>query len=148
LTGDNSNESEIYQPDVFGYLEIPKINLQQYVVNGTNVDDLKFGPGYYVQTSKPGYGGNVGIAGHRTTFGAPFSDLDNLEIGDEISLIYGTTKYVYQVDEVVIVEAVGSEYLLFNRGDERITLTTCHPKYSDRQRLVVSGKIIKTEQSN
>ncbi|NDB30620.1 sortase, partial [archaeon] len=60
----------------------------------------------------------------------------------------GTTKYIYQVDEVLIVEAVGSEYLLYNRGDERLTLTTCHPKYSDRQRLVVSGKIIKREQSN
>jgi len=143
-----SNEVKEYVPNVFGYLEIPSINLKQYVVSGTDEMSLQFGPGHYLQTDLPGSGGNVGIAGHRTTYGAPFSKLDLLEVGDTIFLNSGGNIYHYEIDEKLIVDANEGEYVLYNRGDDRITLTTCHPKYSARQRLVISAKLFKIESIN
>ena len=93
-------------------------------------------------------GGNVGIAGHRTTYGAPFAELDQLQIGDELILTVDSNKYHYSVDEVTVVEAIGGEYVLYNRGDDRLTLTTCHPRYSAKQRLVVTGILTKIESVN
>lgn len=135
-------------PDVFGMLEIPQINLEQYVVTGTSTEALTYGPGYYTKTSTPGNRGNVGIAGHRTTYGAPFSDLDKLQTGDEIMLTVGTDKFKYIIDEILIVDPDQGERYLYNRGDERITLTTCHPKFSDKLRLIVTGTLEKKEQVN
>lgn len=135
-------------PDVFGMLEIPQINLEQYVVTGTSTEALTYGPGYYTNTSTPGNRGNVGIAGHRTTYGAPFSDLDKLQTGDEIMLTVGAYKYKYIIDEILIVDPDEGERYLYNRGDERITLTTCHPKFSDKLRLIVTGTLEKKEQVN
>jgi len=135
-------------PDVFGMLEIPQINLEQYVVTGTSTEALTYGPGYYIKTSTPGSRGNVGIAGHRTTYGAPFSDLDKLQTGDEIMLTVGGDKYKYIIDEILIVDPNQGERYLYNRGDERITLTTCHPKFSDKLRLIVTGSLEKKEQVN
>ena len=143
-----NNEVINYVPSVFGYLEVPSINLKQYVVSGTDEMSLQYGPGHYMQTNLPGTGGNVGIAGHRTTYGAPFSRLDLLEVGDTIFLNSGGNKYHYEIDEKLIVDANEGEYVLYNRGDDRITLTTCHPKYSARQRLVISGILFKIESGN
>ena len=135
-------------PEVFGMLEIPQINLEQYVVTGTSAEALTYGPGYYTKTSTPGNRGNVGIAGHRTTYGAPFSDLDKLQTGDQVMLTVGTDKFKYIIDEILIVDPDQGERYLYNRGDERITLTTCHPKFSDKLRLIVTGSLEKKEQVN
>ena len=134
------------EASVFGLLEISEINLEQYVVIGTSELALQDGPGYYLGTELPGSGGNVGIAGHRTTYGAPFRDLDLVQIGDELNLTFGSNTYTYIVDEIHVVPARGGEYLLYNNGVDRLTLTTCHPRYSAKERLVVSGilKKIKT----
>ena len=145
---DQAENIDEFQPTIFGLLEIPEINVNQYVVSGTDELSLQFGPGHYLGTNIPGSGGNVGIAGHRTTYGAPFNRLDLVEIGDEILLTVGSNKYHYTVDEIEIVDAVSGSYVLYNRGDDRITLTTCHPKYSARQRLVVSGLLYKIESGN
>ena len=72
--------------DVVGRIGIPKIGVDQCVVEGVNVDDLRKGPGHYPSTQMPGHEGNSAIAGHRTTYGAPFGDLDQLVVGDEISV--------------------------------------------------------------
>jgi LPXTG-site transpeptidase (sortase) family protein len=144
----SDSETNDFQPEVFGYLEISSINLKQYVVSGTSESLLELGPGHYANTPLPGMGGNVGIAGHRTTYGAPFSELDQLQIGDELILTVDSNKYHYSVDEVTVVEAVGGEYVLYNRGDDRLTLTTCHPRYSAKQRLVVTGILTKIESVN
>ena len=133
------------EPEIFGYLEIENINVKQYVLSDTREDTLKLGPGHYNNTSLPGTGGNVGIAGHRTTYGAPFGDLDALQIGDRILLTVDSKTFHYQVDTIDIVSAVGGEYVLFDRGDDRLTLTTCHPKYSAKERLIVSGILTKIE---
>ena len=145
---ENPNISDKFMPSVFGYLEIPSINLQQYVVTGTNDESLELGPGHYSNTALPGTGGNVGIAGHRTTYGAPFADLNFIALGDDINLIFGSNKYYYKVDKVEVVEAVGGEYVLYSNGEDRLTLTTCHPKYSAKQRLIVSAILIKIETVN
>lgn len=145
---DTLDNSVPYSPSVFGQLQIDSINLNEYVVSGTNKKDLEFGPGHYLQTSLPGNGGNVGIAGHRTTFGAPFANLGEVQIGDEVILTVNNKKFHYTIDEVSVVEATGGEYVLFNRGDDRLTLTTCHPRYSAKQRLVVTGILTKIESAN
>ena len=133
------------EPQIFGYLEISSINVKQYVLAGTNENTLELGPGHYSSTALPGTGGNVGIAGHRTTYGAPFTDLDALQIGDNLLLTVDSKTYHYQVDSIDVVGAVGGEYVLFDRGDDRLTLTTCHPKYSAKERLIVSGILTKIE---
>ena len=133
------------EASVFGLLEISEINLEQYVVIGTSELELQYGPGYYLGTELPGSGGNVGIAGHRTTYGAPFRDLDLIEIGDELNLTFGPNTYTYIVDQLHVVPARGGEYLLYNNGVDRLTLTTCHPRYSAKERLVVSGILKKIE---
>ena len=138
----NTSNSE---PQIFGYLEISSINVKQYVLAGTNENTLELGPGHYSSTALPGTGGNVGIAGHRTTYGAPFTDLDALQIGDNLLLTVDSKTYHYQVDSIDVVGAVGGEYVLFDRGDDRLTLTTCHPKYSAKERLIVSGILTKIE---
>ena len=92
---DQIEKIEEYQPTIFGKLEIPNINVNQFVVSGTDELSLQFGPGHYIGTKVPGSGGNVGIAGHRTTYGAPFSRLDQVSIGDEIYLTVGLNKYYY-----------------------------------------------------
>ena len=71
LTPQDINVNTPSTPNVFGYLEIEAINLTQYVVSGTNDRFLEYGPGHYLSTGTPGKGRNVGIAGHRTTYGAP-----------------------------------------------------------------------------
>ena len=145
---DQSAKIEEFQPTIFGLLEIPDINVNQYVVSGTDELSLQFGPGHYLGTKLPGSGGNVGIAGHRTTYGAPFSRLDLVDIGDEIFLTVGSNKYYYIVDDIEVVDANTGDYVLFNRGDDRLTLTTCHPRYSARERLVVSGILTRIESGN
>ena len=145
---DQSAKIAEFQPEIFGLLEIPDINVNQYVVSGTDELSLQFGPGHYLGTKLPGSGGNVGIAGHRTTYGAPFSRLDLVEIGDEIHLTFGSNKFHYIVDDIEVVDADTGDYVLFNRGDDRLTLTTCHPRYSARQRLVVSGILTRIESGN
>ena len=119
--------------------------MKQYVLAGTNENTLELGPGHYSSTALPGTGGNVGIAGHRTTYGAPFTDLDALQIGDNLLLTVDSKTYHYQVDSIDVVGAVGGEYVLFDRGDDRLTLTTCHPRYSAKERLIVSGILTKIE---
>ncbi len=97
-----------------------------------------------VGTSLPGSGGNFGIAGHRTTYGAPFGNLDRVEIGDDILFQTNTNEYKYKVVDIKIVSPE-ENYLLGSFGDDRITLSTCHPKFSAKQRLVVIGKLEKVK---
>lgn len=121
-------------------LQIPAIGLNQYVVSGTDEDDLALGPGHYHYTALPGQGGNVVIAGHRTTHGAPFNRLAELAPGDPM---YLTTTSGQRLTYVVAVSpfAVSPEdvSVLNNFGDNRLTLTTCNPEYSAVQRLIVVG---------
>ena len=122
-------------------IRIPRLGVTKVVVEGVSVDALKKGPGHYPGTPLPGQEGNAAIAGHRTTYGAPFHRLDELEEND---LIYVTTlqgSFVYRVTESVIVSP-RDVYVLDPSEDNRLTLTTCHPRYSARERLVVTAELL------
>jgi len=127
------------KPDIgdgMALIEIPKIEVKQVVVEGVEVEDLKKGPGHYPTTSLPGEQGNVVISGHRTTYGAPFYRLDELKVGDEIRLSDRETTYVYRVTETKIVRP-GDLTVVVPTEDARLTLATCNPRFSARQRLIV-----------
>lgn len=129
-----------------GVISIPTINLDRVVVEGVSKADLKKGPGHYPSTPLPGQSGNSAIAGHRTTYGAPFNRIDELIPGDEIKVTTVQGEFVYVVIPAPGQPADGQAWfavsprqveVLANMGDNRLTLTACHPKYSARQRIVV-----------
>jgi sortase A len=122
--------------DPVALLELPTIGLEKIVVAGVGAEDLRQGPGHYPDTPLPGQLGNVAIAGHRTTYGAPFYDLDQLEPGDEVVLTTPEGRFVYRVTEQFVVSP--SDYSVIGpTGGDTLTLTTCHPRYSARERLIV-----------
>ena len=90
-------------------IEIPRIGVDWIVVEGVDVADLRKGPGHYPGTALPGVRGNVAIAGHRTTYGAPFQDINELDPGDEIILTTVTGRYVYRVTGTTDREPVGDQ---------------------------------------
>jgi sortase A len=134
-------------------LEIPKIGKTGdnalAVVPGVTLDDLKDGPGHYPDTPLPGQLGNSAIAGHRTTWGEPFRNIDKLEPGDEIIVTMLTgDRFVYVVASTEIVDP--SDYDVVSTSDPNVaelTLTSCHPVYSARQRIVVHS-FLKPEESD
>lgn len=117
-------------------IKIPKIGVNSVVVEGVEVNDLKKGPGHYPESSLPGEYGNTVISGHRTTYGAPFYRLDELKKGDEIILYDAKGSYTYIVAEskIVLPTAIG---VIAPSNDARLTLTTCNPRFSARQRLII-----------
>ncbi len=137
--------------EAMGNIQIPSIGVDKGFVFGTRRGDLRLGPGLYPTTPFPGQAGNTAIAGHRTTYGAPFGDLDLVEPGDQIVVetLYGT--FYYEV--LPQIDADGNESGHFivddsavevvdDQGDNRLTLTACHPKYSAAQRIIVSAKLV------
>lgn len=119
-------------------LRIPRIGVEKAVVEGVGVDDLQKGPGHYPDTPLPGQPGNAGIAGHRTTYGAPFFELDQLEVGDEILVRTLQGEFRYEVDRTLVVRPDQVE-VLDPTEEARLTLTTCNPRFSAAQRLIVSA---------
>jgi len=117
-------------------IRIPKIGLEKAVVEGTSVEALKKGPGHYPTTPMPGEPGNAAIAGHRTTYGAPFYRLDELSPGDRIEVTTKQGEFVYRVRETRIVKPSQNE-VLAPTEDNRLTLTTCNPRFSAAQRMIV-----------
>lgn len=119
-----------------GILRIPEIGLDMAVVEGVAPDDLKKGPGHYPGTPLPGAEGNVGIAGHRTTYARPFWALDRLDAGDRVYLDTRQGRFIYEVEWTRVVAPHQVE-VLDPTGAPSLTLTTCHPKFSAAQRLVL-----------
>ncbi len=125
--------------DPMAILEMPTLGVTKYVVAGVETADLKKGPGHYPNTPFPGELGNAAIAGHRTTYGEPFRQLDELQTGDPIIVtdLLGR-RFVYLVTEQIIVQPEDS--WVVNTVDPtvaKLTLTTCHPEFSAKQRLIV-----------
>lgn len=128
--------------DGVALIEIPKIDVKKIVVEGVRVEDLKKGPGHYPGLSFPGEKGNVVISGHRTTYGGPFYRLDELTIGDQIKLTdrAGQT-FIYRVSQTKIVRPDDLSVVV-QTTEAKLTLTTCNPRFSARQRLIVVSDLI------
>ena len=121
-------------------IKIPKINVEKAVIEGVGVDDLKKGPGHYPQTPLPGQPGNAAIAGHRTTYGAPFGEVESLQPGDPILVSTLQGQFRYEVRETKVVTPSQVE-VLDPTEDNRLTLTTCHPRFSAAKRLIVIAEL-------
>ena len=119
-----------------GRIEIPSIDVDYAVIEGTDEGDLQKGPGHYPTTGLPGQGRTIGVAGHRTTYGAPFNQIDGIEVGDEITIEMPYADFIYTVTGTRIVEPTDVQ-IVDDIGRERLVLTACHPLYSAAQRYAV-----------
>jgi sortase A len=132
----------VVEGEAMALLEIPKIGRNDIVVEGISRDDLRKGPGHYPNSPLPGQAGNAAIAGHRTTYGAPFGDLDQLTDGDVIIARTTQGNFTYKVlGEPLIVSPSDVGVLEPDPNRATLTLTTCNPKYSASQRLVVKAEL-------
>ena len=121
---------------------IPRLNLRRFVPEGATPDHLRrFGVGRITWTALPASPGLLGIAGHRTTYGAPFFRLDTLRRGDAIFIDYNGRRYRYAVMESRVVRPEQMEVLAAPAGVRGIALVTCTPAYSAAYRLVVLGTL-------
>jgi sortase A len=126
--------------DAIGQIEIPKIGHTYNVVQGDQTSQLEDGPGHYPSTALPGMGQTVGIAGHRTTYLAPFRFINELHRGDRIyvTMPYGKFTYVVQKQQIVQPTDV---WVVNNVGYDRLVLSACNPIYSASQRIIVFAKL-------
>ncbi|MEM8904086.1 MAG: class E sortase [Actinomycetota bacterium] len=127
--------------DPVARLRIPALGLDKVVISGVSTEDLKEGPGHFPGTPLPGQAGNAAIAGHRTTYGAPFFDFDDLVPGDEVFVTTLQGTFTYEVTSSEIVPPTAIE-VLAPTDDDRLTFTTCHPKYSAAERLIVVAHLV------
>lgn len=136
----------------FAILRIPRFgsDYARPVYAGTDDATLRKGVGHYIGTARPGAVGNFALAGHRTTYGRPFSEVERLVTGDRIVVETAQTSYVYRVASTKIVDPRQTEVIAPVPGevgavptDARLTLTTCHPRYSAEQRYIVHAKLVR-----
>ena len=128
--------------EAVGKIVFPTLDRDYVFVQGTGLDVLRKGPGHYPATSFPGEGGTVAIAGHRTTYGAPFRNIDKLKPGQhiEIEMPYGTLEYKVEKKQIVDPDATWVTDRV--KGAERLVLSACHPLYSASQRIVVFARLV------
>ena len=136
-------ERKVETGDSLTRIKIPAINLDTVVVEGITPSALRAGAGHYPQTPLPCENGNVSIAGHRTTYGRPFGNLDMLKPGDTIELTTPIGGCVYQVSKAPWAVAPTDMSVIDPTGERSLTLTTCHPKGSAAQRLIVRATWVK-----
>jgi sortase A len=128
-----------------GRLTVPRLDLKTVFVYGTRWrKDLSRGPGHYPQTSLPGVDRTMAIAGHRTTFGAPFRHIDSLRQGDSITVAmpYGTFHYKVFKHEIVDSDDWS---IVRDRGFDTLVLSACHPLYSAAQRWIVYARLVRVD---
>lgn len=138
-------ESTPPEHEAFAIIRIPSVERLRdgwAVVEGVKRSDLKNGAGHMTSTPLPGQPGNAVISGHRTTYGAPFHELDELVPGHVIEVETGLGVHTYEVRETIIVRPT-EIWVTEQREGAWLTLTTCHPKFSARQRLVVFAELVE-----
>ena len=130
--------------DAVGRISIPKIDASYDVVQGTDASSLEKGPGHYPGTALPGLGQTVAIAGHRTTYLAPFRHIDELKPGDRImvTMPYARFTYVVQYHRIVLPTAL---WVTKDVGYDRLVLSACNPLYSAAQRIIVFAKLSQVD---
>ena len=130
--------------DAVGRLRIDRIGLSSVVIEGTDADDLRRGPGHYPATPLPGQRGTVGIAGHRTTYGAPFRRIDKVRRGDGIVVTMPYGRFTYRVERTRIVKPT-DVWVTQRVSYDRLILSACHPLYSAAERIVVFARLVRSE---
>ncbi len=131
--------------EAFAIIRIPTIERLSEgwaVVEGVTRADLRNGAGHMPSTALPGQPGNAVISGHRTTYGAPFHELDELRPGDRIEVETAIGVHAYAVRETVIVRPT-EIWVVQDRPGAWLTLTTCHPKFSSRQRMIIFAELVE-----
>ncbi|HZG50377.1 MAG TPA: class E sortase [Thermoleophilaceae bacterium] len=128
--------------DAIARIEIPAIGVSEYVVEGTDLETLRKGPGHYPETPLPGERGTAAIAGHRTTYGAPFRKIDQLKAGRRIVVDMPDGRFVYRVETTKIVDDSDLS-VLEPVGYKRLMLSACHPLYSAAQRVIVFARHVR-----
>jgi sortase A len=131
--------------DAIGRIKIHKIGISFVVVEGTAAADLRKGPGHYADTPFPGIHGTVAIAGHRTTYLAPFRKLNKMQPGDTIELDMPYARFTYRTQMRKIVDPSAYDYVTARKRYDRLALTACHPLYSAAQRIVVFAKLVRVQ---
>jgi sortase A len=126
--------------DPIGRIAIPAIGADFVVVQGTDAASLRKGPGHYPSTAFPGLPGTVAIAGHRTTYLAPFRDIDELERGDRIVLTMPYGRFTYRVQRTQVVDP-DALWVTRDVGYPRLVLSACHPLYSAAHRIVAFARL-------
>ena len=154
-----SRVTKASEGEVIGRIMAPSIGLDKFIVEGAAATELRSAIGRYRGTSFLGDKGNVALAGHRTTYGAPFGRIGELLPGDKINILTPVGTAIYEVMDPVIasklwagtVRAIGGgysivgpsdEFVLADVGDNRLTLTACHPKFSAEERIIVVAQLI------
>jgi len=132
--------SQITTGDAIGQLQIPRLGNTYNVVQGTDTASLEEGPGHYPSTALPGMGQTVAIAGHRTTYLAPFRFINQLRPGDRIyiKMPYGKFTYVVQYQKIVLPTDIS---VINDVGYDRLVLSACNPIYSAAQRIIVFARL-------
>jgi sortase A len=131
---------EVKRGQAIGILQMPKLGVTYTVVHGTDDASLQKGPGHYPETPFPGLRQTVAIAGHRTTYLAPFRNIDQLRPGDRIVLTMRYAQFNYTVQYNKVVEPT-SWWVTHNVGYERLVLSACNPLYSAAQRIVTFARL-------
>jgi sortase A len=124
-----------------GMLRVPSLGIEVVIFQGIGVETLKKGPGHMPGTALPGQPGNAVISGHRTTYGRPFFDFDQLAPGDRIEIETAIGLHVYEVDSSFIVDPT-DVWVIDDKPGAWLTLTTCHPKFSARERLIITAQLV------
>ena len=133
-------QQQVATGDAIGQIALPTLGASYTVVQGTNTASLEEGPGHYPATALPGLGETVAIAGHRTTYLAPFRHINALKPGDRIVLTMPYAQFTYAVQYTKIVQPTAL-WVTRNVGYERLVLSACNPLYSAAQRIIVFAKL-------
>lgn len=143
LNKDIPSDERLKLEGVLGILEIPRIDLKVVVKEGTDKTTLKYAIGHFEETALPGEDGNFAVAGHRAyTHNKFFSNLDEVQLGDELKVLTSEGYYTYKVTSSEVIEPEQVEVLNSEKDKETITLITCTPKYVGSHRLVIKGERI------
>ncbi len=126
-------------------IRIPTAGVSDIVVDGVSASALRQGPGHVRETPLPGRPGNSAIAGHRSSYGAPFGDLDRVRKGDTVEVTTIEGQFVYTVTGVEIVEPTRTDVMATTSSKKTLTLITCHPRYSTDKRLIVFASLTSSE---
>jgi sortase A len=139
-----SLKRRLKEGEAAGRLRIPAIDVNSVLVDGTDAQSLRKGPGFFPEGPYPGARGTTAIAGHRTTYSAPFRNVDELKRGNRIVVEMPYGRFTYRVERLRIVTP-DSLWVIRRTSYDRLVLSACHPLYSAAKRIVVFARLENSE---